>query len=320
MRTIALLLCCTLGTAAFAAVPVVESRGQPRNSGVAGSVNSLPSSTSQSERPGQSPTSSADVAAGPPADVAAGRPVDVPPGATDATATDVFASAAEPTGTADTARPLQPGPQSGGSLAYQVQVLQQELQQLRGMLEEQQQRIKRMETDQKARYADMDRRLASGGSAEGSTNAGAATPGGGASGGTDGRDGVAGVNASERAAYQAGVQLTREKRYEEAVETFTQQVTDFPDGAYSANAFYWLGESYLALPKPKLELARQSFAQVVNLYPDHPKMPDALYKLGVVYGKLGDRDAADRSMRRVRDDFPGTPAAGLAEAYLSSPN
>jgi TolA-binding protein len=49
-------------------------------------------------------------------------------------------------------------------------------------------------------------------------------------------------------------------------------------------------------------------------------VPDALYKLGVVYGKLGDRDAAERHMRRTRDEFPGTPAAGLAEAYLASPN
>ncbi len=307
MRTLALLLCCTLGTAAFAAVPVVESRGQPRNSGTAVSPSTSSNGTGQAQQSAQ-----------PSSDIAAGRPVDVPPGAAASGTTDVFASAAEPSAAADPARPMDAGPQSGGSLAYQVQVLQQELQQLRGMLEEQQHRIARMETDQKARYADMDRRLAGSGPSEGNANTGV-TPGSGAIGGA-GADSVAGVNAGERTAYQSGVQLTREKRYEEAIETFTQQVTDFPDGAYSANAFYWLGESYLALPKPKLELARQSFAQVVNLYPDHPKMPDALYKLGVVYGKLGDRDAADRSMRRVRDDFPGTPAAGLAEAYLSSPN
>ena len=297
MRIIALLLCCTLGTAAFAAVPVVESRGQSRNSGTEVTPSSSPGSP-------QGRTSPAEQSS---ADVAAGRPVDVPPGATASATTDVFASAAGPPLAAETR------PQSGGSLAYQVQVLQQELQQLRGMLEEQQHRIARMESDQKARYADMDRRMAaSGGTSEGSAAAGTGNPASG--------DSVAGVDAGERSAYQAGVQLTREKRYEEAIEIFGQQVTDYPDGAYSANAFYWLGESYLALPKPKLELARQSFAQVVNLYPDHPKVPDALYKLGVVYGKLGDRDAADRSMRRVRDDFPGTPAAGLAEAYLSAPN
>ena len=86
-------------------------------------------------------------------DVAAGRPVDVPPGAADAPATDVFSAVAAPASAVDTR------PQGGGTLAHQVQVLQQELQQLRGVLEEQQHRIARMESDQKSRYADMDRRM-----------------------------------------------------------------------------------------------------------------------------------------------------------------
>jgi tol-pal system protein YbgF len=290
MRVLALLLCSTLGTAAFAAVPVVESRGQPR---AAAAERTTP-------RTNATP---APAAASASADVMPGRPVDVPEGEVAAGGIDLVGAGSAP---------VNP-PEVSGDLVYQVQVLRQELQQLRGTLEEQQNRIVRMEREQQQRYLDVDRRLTAGGA---STDGPPAPAGDGPAV----SDRVAGVDAGERTAYAAAVQLTREKQFQPAIEAFNRQLTEYPDGAFSANAFYWLGELYLALPTPKLELARQSFAQVVNLYSDHPKVPDALYKLGVVYGKLGDRDAAERHMRRTRDEFPGTPAAGLAEAYLASPN
>ena len=289
MRVLALLLCSTLGTAAFAAVPVVESRGQPR---AAAAERTTP----------RTPAAPAPVASAP-SDVMPGRPVDVPEGEVAAGGIDLVGAGSAPSG----------APEISGNLVYQVQVLRQELQQLRGLLEVQQNRIARMEKEQQQRYLDVDRRLAGGGAV-------AEEPPAPAGERPAVSDRVAGVDAGERAAYSAAVQLTREKQFQPAIEAFNRQLTEYPDGAFSANAFYWLGELYLALPTPKLELARQSFAQVVNLYSDHPKVPDALYKLGVVYGKLGDRDAAERHMRRTRDEFPGTPAAGLAEAYLASPN
>jgi tol-pal system protein YbgF len=290
MRVLALLLCSTLGTAAFAAVPVVESRGQPR---AAAAERTTPRTNAT---PAPAAASASD-------DVMPGRPVDVPEGEVAAGGIDLVGAGSAP---------VTP-PEVSGNLVYQVQVLRQELQQLRGLLEEQQNRIARMEREQQQRYLDVDRRLTAGGA---TTDEPPAPAGEGAAV----SDRVAGVDAGERVAYAAAVQLTREKQFQPAIEAFNRQLTEYPDGAFSANAFYWLGELYLALPTPRLELARQSFAQVVNLYSDHPKVPDALYKLGVVYGKLGDRDAAARHMRRTRDEFPGTPAAGLAEAYLASPN
>jgi tol-pal system protein YbgF len=289
MRVLALLLCSTLGTAAFAAVPVVESRGQPRAAAAERTTPRAPAA----------PVPAASTSS----DVLPGRPVDVPEGEVAAGGIDLVGAGSAPVDAAEIS----------GNLVYQVQVLRQELQQLRGLLEVQQNRIARMEKEQQQRYLDVDRRLAGGGAV---ADEPAAPPGERPAV----SDRVAGVDAGERAAYSAAVQLTREKQFQPAIDAFTRQLTEYPDGAFSANAFYWLGELYLALPTPKLELARQSFAQVVNLYSDHPKVPDALYKLGVVYGKLGDRDAAERHMRRTRDEFPGTPAAGLAEAYLASPN
>jgi TolA-binding protein len=65
------------------------------------------------------------------------------------------------------------------------------------------------------------------------------------------------------------------------------------------------------------EKARQSFAQVVNQYPSNAKASDAMYKLGVVYNELGDRTKSLEYLKRVQSQFPGTPAASLAQSYAA---
>jgi len=82
------------------------------------------------------------------------------------------------------------------------------------------------------------------------------------------------------------------------------------------NAWYWLGELYLALPAPELERARQAFVQGIQNWPDNRKVPDAKYKLGVVYDRLGEPEEARTYLDRVLTDHPGTPAARLASSYL----
>ena len=107
----------------------------------------------------------------------------------------------------------------------------------------------------------------------------------------------------------------KERQFDASVDAFNRLVVEYPNGAYTPNAFYWLGELYLA--QEDNERARQAFAQVVNLYPDHQKVPDALYKLGVVYHRLGDVDRAREYLSQVRREHPQSSAAGLAETYLA---
>src|SRR5690606_4820101 len=99
-----------------------------------------------------------------------------------------------------------------------------------------------------------------------------------------------------------------------SVQAFNRLIAEYPNGAYTPNAFYWLGELYLA--QEENERARQSFAQVVNLYPDHQKVPDALYKLGVAYHRLGDVERAREYLNRVIREHRDSSAAGLARTYL----
>lgn len=204
-------------------------------------------------------------------------------------------------------RSAGPGGSGLGPVVYEQQLLRQELQELRGLVEQLSHRLQMLEREGQERYLDIDRRLQQqgGGPVESSE---VTVPPSVPIGGDD----------AERAAYAASVELMKSRQFQAAIDSFNSFLTEFPDGRYSVNAYYWLGELYLALPQPELERARQSFSQVVNLYPDNAKVADSLYKLGIVHDRLGDRDKAREYLERVRAQFAGSTAAGLAEKQLAS--
>ena len=200
---------------------------------------------------------------------------------------------------------------SGSSLAglfYQLQLLQQEVQELRGQLEEQQYLLQRLQKGQQDQYLDLDQRLAA-------LAAGQPQP---APQTADSQTAVAATGAAlgaatERDAYAQAIEFMRARQFDESIQGFQQLIIDYPNGQFTPNAFYWLGELFLA--QKLREQARQNFMQVINLYPDHQKVPDALYKLGVVYQGLGDDTQALDYLQRVQDQHAQSPAAALAKKY-----
>lgn len=187
-----------------------------------------------------------------------------------------------------------------GTLNYQLQLLQREMQELRGAVEEQAHRLERLAQDQKEQYLLIDREF------------GALRGGGAPSRQRKEPIDAAPVGMDERSAYAHAFGLTRDKQFAEAIEAFRALLADYPNGQYSANALYWLGEIYLVVEPPDLERSRQSFVQVVNLYPRHQKASDSMYKLAVVYRQIGDMDRAREFAGRVQADYGGTTAARLA--------
>ena len=181
------------------------------------------------------------------------------------------------------------------------------------MVEEQSHQVNRLARDQQEQYLDLDRRMQSL-RASAQQPAAVATPGGAGGTGSQ-RTSTVPVTGSERDAYTSAFDLMKARQFDASADAFNQLIVDYPNGAYTANAFYWLGELYLA--KNEMEKARQSFVQVTNLYADHQKAPDALYKLGVVYHRLGDDERAREYLNRTRTEYPQSPAAGLAQTYLA---
>lgn len=209
-------------------------------------------------------------------------------------------------------------------LFYQLQVMQQEVQDLRGLVEEQSHQLRRLQKDQKAQYIDLDGRVAAlsnapGGpgpttAAPGSPTSAAAAPAATAATGSSATGSATASAASgEQADYNAAYALLRERKFDESLRAFNRLLSDYPGGTYTGNTMYWLGELYLV--QGEAERARSQFVQVIDLFGEHPKVPDALYKLGVTYHRLGDKHQALEYLNRVRGQYPQHTAANLAAEY-----
>ncbi len=216
-------------------------------------------------------------------------------------------------------------------LLYQVQVLQQQLRELSGLVEAQAYMIKKLQQDQRQQYVDLDRRLLAlspnrptpgprpvpdeevqevaeaGSETTESLMPGAVLP--------SALPAQEPKPANEREAYVQAIEWMRAKRFEDSTRALENLIVDYPNGQFTPNAFYWLGE--LKLATGERETARQNFVQVIRLYPDHQKVPDALYKLGVIYFQLGDDQEARRYLEQVQGQHPQSSASALAKQYLA---
>lgn len=224
----------------------------------------------------------------------------------------------------------QAGLSMEGQLMQQLYQLQQEVSMLRGLVEEQEYKLKQMEQDQLDRYEDLDRRLSSGmgggapSNAQGpldgplptSSNSGSSAPDGQSN--PPAQNGAANSAepdpAREKLMYDASFDLVKARDFDKAIQAFSAFVQRYPRSEYAGNAQYWLGEIYLV--ESDLQSAGRAFALVVSEYPGHRKEADALYKLADVEHRLGNQDKAATLYREVLSKHPNSSAAQLARRDL----
>ncbi|VXB75742.1 Cell division coordinator CpoB [Pseudomonas sp. 8AS] len=211
-----------------------------------------------------------------------------------------------------------------GELFMQLQQMQQEIAQLRGMVEEQQNQIERLKQESLSRYQDLDSRLAGGAAgaaaptqnspAAGAIDAGAAptAPAQQAPAAPAGNEPA--DPAKEKLYYDAAFDLIKAKDFDKASQAFGAFLRKYPNSQYAGNAQYWLGEVNLA--KGDLQGAGKAFAQVSVTYPTHAKVPDSLFKLADVEQRLGNTEKAKGILRQLIAQFPGSSAAQLAQRDL----
>ena len=198
---------------------------------------------------------------------------------------------------------------------YQLQLLQQEIMELRGMVEQLQHEFSRLKLIQDDRYLELDARL------QQALKANVLAPQPVAEVLGEAVAAVAAVavadeNLGEKELYETIQILIRNRQYEMAITQLEALIVRFPDGDYTANTYYWLGQVQAAKTNPDFEKARQALAQVISYFPDHSKVPDAAYALGKVYYKLGDCERATDLLQQVMDQYPKKSAAKLAGNYL----
>ena len=190
-------------------------------------------------------------------------------------------------------------------LIYQkIGALEQEIATLRNLIEENTFLIERYQELQQQRYLDLDKRLHSILSGEleelneGSLN-------------------LNDLNSTEEIdLYKEALELFEVSRYAEALEVFRDLIISFPEGAYSADAYFWSGELYLV--QEQLEDAREHYLVVAEKFKDHDRVADCLYKLGVIEKLLLNDEAANSYFSRLISEYPDTGAAELAKKSMET--
>jgi tol-pal system protein YbgF len=194
-------------------------------------------------------------------------------------------------------------------LYYQLQLLQQEVQELRGLVEQQSFELRQLKQQRMDDYLDLDRRLSQ------SPGAGAATTASPISPSQDPTLPAAtdAAQADELAAYRGAIDLVlKQKDFDGGAAALQKYLRDFPSGHYTANALYWLGQIYLQ--KNDSNQSQKWFQQMIDQYPTHQKTPEAKLKLAKVYHAEGETAKARKLLEEVASS--GSPAAGLAKEFL----
>lgn len=203
-------------------------------------------------------------------------------------------------------------------LLDQIDQLQQEVQLLRGKVEELGHNFDRMQNSQRDRYIDLDRRiteLSSQAIGVASSSAGtvaSAKSDGAATKKLDVQD------MDERKLYNTAQDFVQNRQFDQAIRAFNKLLEQYPNSQYIPNGHYWLGEVYMALPQPRLQEAKAHFLTILESYPDHPKVPATLYKLGKASDLMGDKQQAIKYLKKVVEQYPSSSSAGLARQYIQN--
>tara|TARA_R110000744_G_scaffold143292_1_gene255128 strand:- start:183 stop:944 length:762 start_codon:yes stop_codon:yes gene_type:complete len=124
-------------------------------------------------------------------------------------------------------------------------------------------------------------------------------------------------NLTENEAYDRAVNMVlKDKRYDQAIPEFEAFNQKYPNSSYAANAHYWLGQ--LLFNKGELAKARQEFDLVVSDYLDSSKRSDAMFKLAMVEQKENNPAKAMAIYKKLIAEYPNSSAAKLAKPRLNS--
>ena len=245
----------------------------------------------------------------------------------------------------DAPPPLALSSDSGNAgLFVQLQDLQAEVRELRGLLEQQSYLIEQISQKRMDDYLDLDRRIgelsqsalstapikSNSASNKPSSNTTAtqkystasvksAVPAKVASTSTSSSSKVIAVSSNSdiaKKAYRAASQKVKDRQFDEARVLLVAFIKAHPSSHYVPNAYFLLGELYYL--DSNLSKAQQSFETLIKQHPSHRKIADAKFKLGKVYHQLGDNDSARIMLESVLNDYPGSTAANPAREYLNN--
>ncbi len=117
--------------------------------------------------------------------------------------------------------------------------------------------------------------------------------------------------------FRRAMQEYQKQKFNKAIQLFEKYLTEYPKGAWSDDAFYWLGESYYQTG----DYARGiTFFHRVFQFKSSDKADDAQFRIGMSYRRLGDRNQATAELKKLEVIFPDSEYISRAKLELHKLN
>jgi len=221
------------------------------------------------------------------------------------------------------------------NMYMQLEALQAEIQNLRGIVEEQSYLVRRMQMEQRDRYLDTDSRLTELYNQIQAYHAGEGIPAqlpigqpplpgsqNNVASGTvlpssrNNSDGqsesstiasgaavAASAPQNEQELYRQALNLLLEdEAYQDSINLFQQYLDIYSDGRYLTNALYWQGAALELVGNYNQAIV--VLQRLINEYPGDPKAPTAMLRLGTVYHEMGDDAQAAVNWQKISEIYP----------------
>ncbi len=122
------------------------------------------------------------------------------------------------------------------------------------------------------------------------------------------------IDSGEFSLWSNSMKLLDNSRYSEAAENLRLLILSYPNGTYTGDAYFWLGEIYLV--QEMFEDSSEILNAFLAKFDDHPRKADGLYKLALAKINIEDLDSAETLLQEVISNYPNSGAALLAEQDL----
>ncbi|MCH5277834.1 MAG: tol-pal system protein YbgF [Desulfovibrionaceae bacterium] len=119
-----------------------------------------------------------------------------------------------------------------------------------------------------------------------------------------------------QALYDSGYKAFSERRYEQALNAFTDFTKVYGQHKLISNAWFWQGESNYQMER--YEAAALAYGRVIESYPNSNKAPGAYLKLGMSFLKLGSKDAARDCLNQLITKYPKAHEATRARQEIKN--
>ena len=196
----------------------------------------------------------------------------------------------------------------GGGLAdmqNQIEVLKQEVANLKGDLEVAQHNLDATQTRQKDLYTDTDTRLRRIESGPAPTSANAAPVNPAAQPVAEEKDVTALADANA---------LSQSAKHKEAFAAFDRFLKEYPTSKLAPEALYGMGYSQFGLKNYKSAIATQQ--KVLDLHPESTKVPEAMFNMANSQIQLGQVNNAKKTLRSLIDKHPDAEVTPSAQKRL----